>query len=73
MRRRQFPEFHDTTVVDKIYDALAARPDGLSMQTLSRWLDLKVGTVKKGLKKLESEMVVERVMRNDQFVWRLTR
>ena len=73
MRRRQFPEFHDTTVVDKIYDALEARPDGLSMQTLARWLNLKVGTIKKGLKKLESEMVVERVMRNDQFVWKLTR
>jgi DNA-binding MarR family transcriptional regulator len=70
---RKFPEFRDTTVVDGIYDALETRPDGLSMQTLSRWLGLKIGTIKKGLKKLEGEMVVERVMLSDQFVWRLTR
>jgi len=73
MRRRQFPEFRDTTVDDKIYDTLERRPDGLSEQTLSRRLELSIGTIKKRLKKLESEMVVERVMLSDQFVWRLTR
>jgi DNA-binding GntR family transcriptional regulator len=73
MRRRQFPEFRDTTVVDKIYDTLERRPDGLSEQTLSRRLELSIGTIKKTLKKLEGEMVVERVMHNDQFVWRLTK
>jgi len=72
MRRRQFPEFRDTTVVDVIYDTLERRPDGLSEQTLSRRLELSIGTIKKGLEKLESEIVVERVMHNDQFVWRLT-
>ena len=71
--RRQFPEFHDTTVVDAIYDTLERRPNGLSEQTLSRRLELSIGTIKKGLKKLEGEMVVERVMQNDQFVWRLTK
>lgn len=73
MRSRGFPEFHDTTVVDKIYNALADRPDGLSMQTLSRHLELSIGMIKKGLKKLEGDMVVERVMHNYQFVWKLTR
>lgn len=72
MRSSGFPEFRDTTVYDKIYDALEARPDGLSMQTLSNWLGLKVGTIKKNLERMKEDDVVERVMRNDQFVFKLT-
>ena len=63
---------HDTTVTDKIYDALEARKDGLSLQTLAQWLNLKIGTVKKNIKKMEDEFVVIRVQRNDQFVYKLT-
>jgi len=60
-------------VHDKIYAALEARPDGLSLQMLARWLDIKVGTIKKNLERMQENDVVERVMRSDRFVYRLTR
>lgn len=62
----------DTTVSDLLYDTLETRPDGVSLQTLARMLDLSIGTVKKNLEKLERDMVVERVMSGDKFVYRLT-
>lgn len=72
MRSSGFPEFRDTTVYDMLYDYLESRPEGVSLQTLSRWTKLSVGTVRKNLKRLESDLVVERVVHSDQVVWRLT-
>ena len=69
---KKFPEFRDTTVYDKLYDILEAHPDGVSLQILSRWTGLSIGTVQKNLKRLENDIVAERVMRSDQFVWKLT-
>jgi hypothetical protein len=73
MRRSGFPEFRDTTVYDKLYTILETRPDGVSLQTLAEWTGLTIGTIKKNLQRMKKEYVVERVMRSDRFVWRLTR
>ena len=66
------PRMHDTTVYDKLYTILETRPDGVSLQVLAEWTGLSIGTVKKNLERMKCDDVVERVMRSDKFVWKLT-
>lgn len=73
MHNKGSPNSYNTSVSGKVYALLEDRPEGVSTQTLSEWTNLSVGTVRKSLKRLESKLIVERVMRADQFVWRLTR
>ena len=63
---------HDSTVTDKIYDILKERKGGVSLQLLAQLLDLKIGTIRKNIARMEKELLVIRTIHKDQFVYKLT-
>jgi len=69
--RKKWREPHED-VGDKIYDILASRKDGISLQSLARMLDLKIGTVQKNLERMGKDLLVIRTIHNGTFVYKLT-
>ncbi len=61
------------SVSDQILRVLSARPAGVTEAQLADWEGLKLGTVKKHLKRLGEQQLVVREMRSDRFVWKLRR